>query len=240
VIGLNIDSDNNSDNANTDDKMENDATKNTDGQAGNNIAENTDDQTGNNIAENTDGQVGNNITENTDGQVGNNITENTDGQAGNNITENVNEQSENKPAKELSNAEANVIDSNMMRKLLWKKSVDYIKKNPIFGKPSNDIEIEMYFYGREDAVKIIQSPHNFVLEIWLALGLPGLIIYFIIIAKEILVVSKSNLSKNKKYNFLLALIVILGFSFFQPLFTSYFVIAILFFLNIYIYEEEIV
>lgn len=172
-------------------------------------------------------------------------------------TENINE---NKPNVETNNGEidnkdkfnnnnevsnnsitqnSSVVDSNNMRSLLWKKSIEYIKKNPIFGKGNIDIEIDMYFSTTTQPTKIIQSPHNFILEIWLALGLPGMISYFILLIYNIIKIFVSKTKFNIKMNFMLSFISILFFSFFQPLMTSYFAISIILWILIYLYLEEV-
>lgn len=133
---------------------------------------------------------------------------------------------------------SSVIDSNNMRLSLWKKSIYYISKNPIFGKGSTDIDIDMYFSGANESTKLVQSPHNFILEMCIAFGIPGMFIYMFIIVASVVKIFRQKIDKYNKFNFLLSLVSILGFSSFQPLVTSYFVISILLWINYYIYLKE--
>lgn len=187
-----------------------------------------------------------------------NSTEENNSNNNSNIEENENNDNENNeviikppiPEKENPNIEQNnpiientlenstIVDSNNMRNLLWEKSIVFIKANPIFGKSSPDIEIDMYFSNFAVPSKMIQSPHNFILEIWLALGLPGMCIYFVIILSMMLKILVSKINLEIKINFILSMFAIFGFSFFQPLVTSYFVISITLWLIIYLYLKE--
>lgn len=133
---------------------------------------------------------------------------------------------------------SSVTDSNNMRLSLWEKSIYYICKSPIFGIGSTDIDIDMYFSNLTEPVKLIQSPHNFILEMCIAFGLPGMFIYLFIIVISIIKVFHQKIDIYNKFNFLLSLVSILGFSFFQPLVTSYFAISILMWINYYIYLKE--
>lgn len=145
---------------------------------------------------------------------------------------------QNNPIIENTPENSTIIDSNNMRDLLWEKSVSYIKENPIFGKVSPDIEIVMYFSNSAVPTKMIQSPHNFILEMWLALGFPGMCIYFIMLIGVTLKILLSKINISKKLNFLLSMFAIFGFSFFQPLVTCYFVISLTLWLIIYFYLKE--
>lgn len=131
-----------------------------------------------------------------------------------------------------------VVDSNNMRNLIWKNSINYILKSPFFGRTSVDIEFEMFYANLTTPVKMVQSPHNFILEMWLALGLPGLVIYMFMILFLLFKILKSNLKVSNKLNFMLSMFAIFGFSFFQPLVTCYFVISLLLWLILFIYIKE--
>lgn len=134
-------------------------------------------------------------------------------------------------------AETNAADSNIMRKALWDKSIYYISQNPIFGRHTIDIDCEVNLTNSEETIKIVQSPHNFILEMWLALGLPGLITYGFILIASALKILLSKLSLAYKINFMLVLFCIFGFSFFQPLVTCYFAISFVLWITIYLFTE---
>ncbi len=137
-----------------------------------------------------------------------------------------------------SEVENTVIDSNNMRYKLWKQSIEYIKESPFWGRTSIDIEVEMNFAGYATPVKIIQSPHNFILEGWLALGFPGMIIYGIIIAITVISIMRKRIKASIKANMFIVLFVIFGFSFFQPLVTCYFAISLILWFNLYLCNEN--
>lgn len=141
----------------------------------------------------------------------------------------------------LENAKDNttVIDSNNMRNIIWKNSIISIRDNLVLGIFKTDIEFDMYYFNLDTPVKMIQSPHNFILEIWLALGLPGLIVYCFIIIGMTFKILLSKIKLSYKCNYLLSMFSIFGFSFFQPLVTSYFIISISLWLIIYLYSEEV-
>lgn len=153
----------------------------------------------------------------------------------NNKEENNSETKEGEDSKEEN---ISIIDSDNMRTKLWEKSIYYIKQNPIFGKSSVDIDIEMKFVNSDETTTVIQVPHNFILEMWLGLGLPGMIMYLFLIGYLVLKVIKKNINLNLKMNFMLTLFSILAFSFLQPLVTCYFVISMLFWFNFYLYLKE--
>lgn len=132
-----------------------------------------------------------------------------------------------------------IIDSNNMRNIIWKNSIISIRDNLLLGIFKTDIEFDMYYFNLDTPVKMIQSPHNFILEIWLALGLPGLIIYCFMIIGMTFKILLSKLKLSYKCNYLLSMFSIFGFSFFQPLVTSYFIISISLWLIIYLYSEEV-
>lgn len=132
----------------------------------------------------------------------------------------------------------NVTDSNNMRYKLWKQSIKHIKESPLWGRTSIDIEVEMNFAGYDTPVKIIQSPHNFILEGWLALGLPGLLLYGFILFTTTISILRKKIKASIKVNVILVLFVIFGFSFFQPLVTCYFAISLLLWLVLYLFKEN--
>ena len=110
--------------------------------------------------------------------------------------------------------ETNVVESNSMRTQLWKKSIEYIKKDPIHGKLNIDIDIDFKFQGTEKNSKIIQSPHNFILELWLSFGLPGMIIYLGILVIMFLEITHKNVILAKKILFTIFTFSLFSFSFF--------------------------
>lgn len=135
-------------------------------------------------------------------------------------------------------AKTNAMASNSMRQLLWEKSVQHIKDSPFWGRTSIDIEIEMMFAGATEPVKVIQSPHNFILEIWLALGLPGLILYGVILLTVMLSILRKQTRWSGRIMLLTILFSLFGFSFFQPLVTCYFAISFLLWLVLYLFEGK--
>ena len=136
-------------------------------------------------------------------------------------------------------AQTSVADSNGMRGALWEKSIYYIKQNPIFGRHSIDIDCQMTFVGAEEPVTIVGSPHNFILEMWLALGLPGMLIYFAIILLSVAKILFAKISVGKKVNFMLIMLSIFGFSFFQPLVTCWFAISMTLWISMYFFTSDI-
>jgi len=138
----------------------------------------------------------------------------------------------------VQDAKINVTESNSMRDLLWKKSVEYIKESPFWGRTSIDVEIEMTFFGKTEPVKVTQSPHNFILEMWLALGLPGLILYGTIILTVLIFILRKKTGIGGKIALFTILFPLFGFSFFQPLVTCYFAISLLLWLVLYLFEEN--
>ena len=154
--------------------------------------------------------------------------------------------SENSPAspnkkpnsnKTQTEAASNALDSNSMRGALWKKSIFYIQQNPVFGRHSIDIDCEVYLDGSNEPTLIIESPHNFILEMWLSLGLPGMLIYLLMLAWCALKILLSRLSVRMKLNFMLIMFVIFGFSFFQPLVTCFFAVSLILWLSMYLFME---
>ena len=134
-------------------------------------------------------------------------------------------------------ANQSVTDSDNMRSVLWEKSIFYIRQNPIFGRHSIDIDAEVVFAGTEEKSLIIEAPHNFILEMWLALGLPGMAVYLLMIALCAFKVLLSKLTLLVKGNFLLVMLSVFGFSFFQPLVTCYFAVSLMLWLAMYLFLE---
>lgn len=134
--------------------------------------------------------------------------------------------------------ENNVSDSNTMRELLWEKSIAHIKESPFWGRTSVDVEIEMNFIGLDTPVKVIQSPHNFILEGWMALGLPGLLLYGAIIITAIISILRKKIKLSAKITLFVILFAVFGFSFFQPLVTCYFAISLILWFVLYLYSEN--
>lgn len=134
-------------------------------------------------------------------------------------------------------AENNVADSNTMRKLLWQTSLNHILKSPFWGRTSVDVEIEMSFVGSQTPVKVIQAPHNFILEGWMGLGLPGLLIYGAILLLAILPILRRKTPLCQKLLLFVTLLAVFGFSFFQPLVTCYFAISLILWLSLYLYRD---
>ena len=132
----------------------------------------------------------------------------------------------------------NVADSNTMRDLLWQKSIESIKKSPFWGTSTTDVEIEMYFSGDPKPVIMVQSPHNFIIESWMALGLLGMCIYFAMLILLAVSVLRKKMKKSLKINFLICMFIIFGFSFFQPLVTYHLVISIILWLVIYLCTQN--
>ncbi len=140
--------------------------------------------------------------------------------------------------EELMDEANGVTDSNNMRLALWTKAISYIKENPIFGRYTVDIECDFVFAGTNEPVKISQSPHNFILEMWLAFGLFGMLLYLAMLGIAALKIFKIKACFGQKVNFLLGMVAIWGFSFFQPLVTCYFAISLLLWLYIYIFSKS--
>ena len=134
-------------------------------------------------------------------------------------------------------AAQNAADSDNMRAILWEKSIFYIRQNPIFGRHTIDIDAEFTFGETGEVHTIIESPHNFILEMWLALGLPGMLVYLLMIALCAFKVLLSKLSISRKANFLLVMLAIFGFSFFQPLVTCFFAVSLMLWLTMYLFIE---
>lgn len=134
-------------------------------------------------------------------------------------------------------ANQNAVDSDNMRSVLWEKSIYYIRQNPVFGRHTIDIDAEFAFGDTGEVQLIIESPHNFILEMWLALGLPGMLIYLLMIALCAFKVLLSKLSISRKVNFLLVMLSIWGFSFFQPLVTCFFAVSLMLWLSMYLFIE---
>lgn len=133
----------------------------------------------------------------------------------------------------------NITDSNTMRDMLWAKSIETIKHNIIFGQGKIDVEIDMIFQNDiNHPVKFIQPSHNFVLEIWLCFGIVGLAIYFAMILCLLYLVLFNNNLFTSKVNYILSLMAVYGFSFLQPLITSWFAISITFWLINYLYIND--
>lgn len=138
---------------------------------------------------------------------------------------------------ELQETGNSVTDSNSMRGALWEKSIAYIKENPIFGRSSIDIDCEMHFSGSKEPTKIVQSPHNFILEMWLSLGLPGMLLYLLMVGLCALKILFGKMAASRKGLYLLTMFAVFGFSFFQPLVTSYFAVSLILWFAMYIFAQ---
>lgn len=136
---------------------------------------------------------------------------------------------------DLEQAQINATDSNSMRSEVWKKSVEHIRENPIFGRGNTDIVFYVNFVGIDEPVKFAQSPHNFILEMWLALGLPGMLIYLAAVAITAIKILFGKYTVTQKINFTLILLSVFGFSFFQPLVTSYFAVSCILWISVYLF-----
>ncbi len=135
-------------------------------------------------------------------------------------------------------AETNVADSNSMRDLIWAKSIEYIKASPFWGRTTIDVEFEMNFAGLDEPVKMVQSPHNFILESWMALGLPGLLLYSVIVLAVTLAILLKKIKLSDKILLFTVLFAVFGFSFFQPLVTCYFAVSLILWFAFFLFYEK--
>lgn len=65
--------------------------------------------------------------------------------------------------------------SGEVRLSQWRETVELIKERPIFGAGLSGYPIVFEKYHRDDWIEIFQYPHNLILNVWVELGLLGLI-----------------------------------------------------------------
>ena len=131
--------------------------------------------------------------------------------------------------------ESDTDDSSEIRILLWKSSWDIIKQNWFWGVGTGDVKDElMNVYSRESikwAEQFKLNAHNQLMQTWIAIGIPGLLLLFPWILMSIIKGNRNNFDPQ----IILGVIVFINLLFESMLETQAGVIFIAFFTSLFIF-----
>jgi len=89
--------------------------------------------------------------------------------------------------------------SGQVRLGLWQETTELVYNNPIIGVGLSGFPIAIQPYHKIDYVEVFQYPHNFILNIWVELGLLGLIGFFFVIKKVVQYIYNSIKNQKDKW-----------------------------------------
>lgn len=139
-----------------------------------------------------------------------------------------------------SRAGTNAINSDLMRKNIQENTIKTIKENFLFGVGNTDIKFKATFIDIENFyLDMVQSPHNFILELLISIGIIGLAFYLYMIINIILIIIKKHKNDKKEItNFFLIIGSTYFYSFYEPLITVQLAISFIFWIIIAIYFNK--